>query len=378
MKLSCTQENFKKAIFNTERVIGKQTALPILENILLETEKGMLKISATNLELGVSIRIGAKIEESGKITIPAKLIGNFVNNLPNQDNILLETKEQTLKISSGKYKADIRGLEAQDFPIIPETTDEFLFSFSTQSIREFVPKILPCVSIDSTRPEISGINLILNEKINLAATDSFRLAEATVSFKKKNNYDTFIGKTNSIIVPANAFLEVLRIATPEIEEIDVTIEENQIFFQIENTKIVSRLINGKYPEYKQIIPEKFETKIILNKEEVLRAVKIASLFTNSKAGEIIFKTSTNEGKVEISAQTEEKGENKTELKGKIAGPDQEIIFNPRYFLDGINSISTQEIVILINTSDSPVVLRMINEKEEIQNDFTYIVMPIKK
>jgi DNA polymerase-3 subunit beta len=378
MKLSCTQENFKRAIFNTERVIGKQSSLPILENILLETEKGMLKVSATNLELGVSIRIGAKIEESGKITIPAKLIGNFVNNLPNEDNVILETKDQVLQISSGKYKADIKGLEAQDFPIIPETTDEILFSFSAQNIREFIPKIIPCVSVDNTRPEISGINMILNEKITLAATDSFRLAEAEVSLNKKNNYSTFINKTSSLIIPSNAFLEVLRIITPETEEIDVAIEENQIFFQIENTKIVSRLINGKYPEYKQIIPEKFETKIILKKEELLRSVKIASLFTNSKAGEIIFKSTAGEGKIEISAQTEERGENKTELKGKISGPDQEIIFNPRYFLDGINSISTQEIVILINTSSSPVVLRMIDEKEKIQNNFTYIVMPIKK
>ncbi len=383
MKLTCTQENFKKAIYNTERVIGKQATLPILENILLETERGMLRISATNLEIGVFLKIGAKIEKEGKITIPARLISNLVNNLPAGDNIQLETDNQTLKITSGSYKANIKGLSAQDFPIIPEAGSDFLFSFDAQTLKDVISKVLTCVSVDNTRPELGGVNLLLAEKkANLAATDSFRLLEAEVELKVENseNYKAFISKISSVIVPANTFAEVLRAISPETSEVKVVIEENQIFFQIDNVRIVSRLINGKYPEYKQIIPKDFSTKAFIDKEELLRAVKIASFFTNNKSGEVNLKLDAGKSEMDVFAQSEEKGENKTKIKASIDGQDQEIVFNPRYFIDGINSISSLEVAFLGNSGGSPVVLRNIDkngEKMEILGNLTYVVMPIK-
>jgi len=383
MKLTCTQENFKKAIYNTERVIGKQATLPILENILIETEKGMLRFSATNLEIGVFLKVGAKIEKEGKITIPAKIISNFVNNLPPGENISVETDDQVLRIKSGNSRASIKGLSAQDFPIIPEFKGSFLFSFSGNDLRENLPKILTCVSLDGTRPELGGVNIILNNKeASLAATDSFRLFEVKcgIKVKKEDEYAALLSKTNSIIVPNGTLLEVLRVISQEDQEVEVAVEENQIFFQTDSVRIVSRLINGKYPEYKQIIPKEFSTKTIINKEEMLRAVKIGSLFTNSQGGEVIFKLSQKEGKIDVLAQSEERGENNTQIKAEINGPDQEIVFNPRYILDGINAISTPQVAFLANSSSSPVVLRMANEKEnkiEIDEKATYVVMPIK-
>ncbi|EKE25813.1 MAG: DNA polymerase III, beta subunit, partial [uncultured bacterium] len=151
MKLTCTQENFKKAIYSTERVVGKQITLPILENILLETDHGMLKIAATNLEIGVFLKIGAKIEEEGTITVPARLLSNFVNNLPADGTVALTVIDQTLHIESGSSKAQIKGLQAQDFPIIPEMEGEFLFSLPAQEMREAIPRLAMCVSMDSTR-----------------------------------------------------------------------------------------------------------------------------------------------------------------------------------------------------------------------------------
>lgn len=383
MKIICTQENFKKAIYNTERVIGKQSTLPILENILLETEKGMMKFSATNLEIGVFLKIGAKIEKEGKITVPAKLLGNFVNNLPLGDNIQIEANDQILKIKSGGYKATIKGLGAQDFPIIPEISDDFLFSFNSDDLKEAVPKLLACVSLDGARPELGGINVFFREnKVDMAATDSFRLLEIEIGINKENNerFDTFILKTNSIIIPASTLAEVFRVISPETKEIRVAIEENQIFFQIDNVRIVSRLVNGKYPEYKQIIPKDFTTKTIIGKEDFLRAVKIASLFTNSKSGEINLKLDSKEGKISVSAESEEKGENKTEIKAGIEGENQEIILNPRYIIDGINSVSNERLALLANSGSSPVVIRLVQEKKEemkIINKLTYVVMPIK-
>lgn len=384
MKLTCTLENLKKAVFNTERVIGKQITLPILENILLETEKGMLKISATNLEIGVFVRIGAKIEKEGKITIPAKLLASFVNNLPNNGNISLEAEDQTMKIKSGEYKAKIKGLGAQDFPIIPETERGFLFSLPADRMKDVIPKLLSSVSIDSTRPELSGVNVILKEKeIHLAATDSFRLTEGIVPIKMEDEegYKIFSAKNPSLIVPANTLSELWRTIDQEVDEVKVIIEENQIFFQAGNVRIISRLINGKYPEYKQIIPQEFSTRVFLNKEEILRAVRIASFFTESKAGEITFILKPGEQKAEIKAESQERGENNTSFMLAGDGPDQEIVFNPRYILDGINAISTPEVAFLANSEGTPVALRPVAEEDKqmkISEQFTYIIMPIKK
>lgn len=381
MKLTCTLENFKKAIYSTERVVGKQITLPILENILLETDHGMLKIAATNLEIGVFLKIGAKIEEEGTITIPARLLSNFVNNLPSDGTVSLIVIEQTLYIESGSSKAQIKGLQAQDFPIIPEIEGDFLFSFPAQEIREAIPRLATCVSMDSTRPELTGFNMLLDKlEIKLAATDSFRLAEAVVTLVKDNPqaYDLFVEKRQSIIVPLNTFTEVYRVIGNDTQDVKVGIEESQIFFQVDNVRIVSRLINGKYPPYQQIIPESFATKVVLEKDAAARAVKIAGIFTNSKAGEVKFTVNPDGKEVYVQSRAEEVGENKTILNAQIEGPEQEALFNPRYMMDGLNAMGTSHMVLLMNSGSSPAVLRMVKgEKREENLSYTYIIMPIK-
>jgi len=381
MKLTCTQENFKKAIYSTERVVGKQITLPILENILLETDGGMLKISATNLEIGVFLKIGAKIEEEGKITVPARLLSNFINNLPSVSTVSLSVVDQTLHIESGSSKAQIKGLQATDFPIIPEMEGEFLFSLPAQEMREAIPRLMVCVSLDNTRPELTGLNVVLDKlEVRLAATDSFRLAEAVVTLIKDNPqaYDAFMDKTTSIIVPLSTISEVFRVIGNDTQNIKIGIEESQIFFQIDNVRIVSRLINGKYPPYQQIIPETFTTKVFLPKDEVLRAVKIAGIFTHSKAGEVKFTVNAMGKEVYVQSKAEEVGENKTILIAEVEGPDQEALFNPRYMADGLNAISTSHLVLLMNSGSSPAVLRMVQgEKREEMLNYTYIIMPIK-
>lgn len=381
MKVTCTQENFKKAIYSTERVVGKQIALPILENILLETEQGMLKVSATNLEIGVFLKIGAKIEEEGKITVPAKLLSNFVNNLSTENTVSLIVRDQTLQISSGSSKAQIKGLQAHDFPIIPEMEGEFLFSLSAQDVKENLPKLLSCVSLDNARPELSGINMILVEKeAHFAATDSFRLAETILPLNvlSESAYAAQTEKTQSVIVPFHTLSEVLRVIGPETGEVMISIEESQIFFQVDNVRIVSRLINGKYPAYKQIIPQKFTTKVVLEKDEVLRAVKLAGIFTNNKTGEIHISADSKSNEISVQSRAEEVGENQTILKANIEGPDQRVIFNPRYVADGVQAITTNNLAVLLNDGLSPVVLKMVEEKSQnLKDGFTYVIMPIK-
>jgi len=384
MKLICTQDNFKKAILNSERVVSRQTTLPILNNILFEAEKGVFKLSATNLEIGVVVKIGAKIEKEGKITIPAKLLGNFINNLPMGENISLEIIDQNLKIKSGSVKSIIKGLPASDFPLIPYKSSDFQLNLPAIELKNIISKIITSVSLTESRQELTGINLILKEKkLFFASTDSFRLSECRLKLDEKNinseSYSNFINKKDNIIIPAATMVELMRIISNNDEgEVKIAIEDGQIFFETNGTMLVSRLINGKYPEYKHILPKDFKTRVVGEKNQIQGAVKMASIFSNNKTSEIALKIAQDEKKVFIEAKSSEVGENSSELKLDITGPSQEVILNSKYLLDGINTATTSKIAILINSGSTPVALKEINEQNgEVLEDYVYIVMPIK-
>jgi DNA polymerase III subunit beta len=383
MKLLCTRENLKKAIFNTERVTGKQTNLPILNNILLETEKGRLKLSATNLEIGIISYIGAKIEKDGKITIPVKVLANFINNLPeNEDKINMELEDQILKIYTDGYQAKIKGLDAQDFPIIPKTQNPVSLIISASELKNYIPKLLTCVSLNEARPELSGVCMILEKnKIFLAATDSFRLIEGMIeldSQKQTEEYGRIQEKYPSLIIPANTLSELGRIIDLDVEEVRFYIEEGQLFISIGDVWVVSRLINGKYPDYKQIIPQKSASRTVVIKEDFMRGVRMASGFINAKVGEIVIETNENEKTLTIFAESQEKGENKTSLKVDMTGPSQKVVFNPKFIIDGLGTMDTNQVAIFINSQTSPVSLKMIsNDKGEVLEKLNYIAMPIR-
>jgi DNA polymerase III subunit beta len=384
MKLICTQDNFKKAILNTERVVSKQNTLPILNNILFEATKNNLKLSATNLEIGIINKIGAKIEKEGKITIPGRIIGNFVNNLPKGENIKIETQDQNLKITSGSYKAVIKGLLADDFPLIPQKNSAFLLFLNPLELKEAINKVITCVSFNEARQELTGINLILGKKeLFLAATDSFRLAEAKINLGEdsinKEIYNIFIEKRNNLIIPASTMLELSRIIALGLEDkIKIAVDEGQIFFEIGETRLVSRLINGKYPEYKHIMPENYKTRVVLEKSLLQSMLKMASVFTSGKSSDVTLKIDADASKLLIDVKSAEAGENSSEVKLDTHGPSQEVIFNSKYLLDGVNTIETSQVAILLNSDATPVALKEINEKNgEVLDKYVYIAMPIK-
>ncbi|HRZ94961.1 MAG TPA: DNA polymerase III subunit beta [Candidatus Moranbacteria bacterium] len=384
MKLICTQDNFKKAIYNTERIVSKQNTLPILNNILFEAKKGFLVFSATNLEMGAQVKVGVKVEKEGKITIPAKIISSFSNNLPQGDNVLIESVEQGIKIKSGSFKAIIKGVSADDFPLIPKKSSEYLLNINSIDLKNILSKEMVSVAQNEARQELTGINLILSQKeIFFASTDSFRLSESRISINKENInkevFEAYINKKDSIIIPFGTLNEVMRIISNNEEcDVKITIESGQIFFEIEETKIVSRLINGKYPEYKHIMPKDYKTRVVLEKSVFQNAVKMANIFASGKSGEISIKIDSGVKKIFIGASSAETGENSTELKFDVSGPSQEVILNSKYLLDGINSISTSKVAFLMNSESTPIALKEINEQTgEVLHDFTYIVMPIK-
>lgn len=383
MKLICTQENFKRAIFNSERVVSKQTTLPILNNILIEADKKGLLFSATNLEMGVAVRIGARVEKEGKITLPAKLLSNFVNNLPLGENIEIEGNEQVFKIKSGSSKASIKGLPAADFPLIPRKKSEAQLQVEGKELAAMIKKAISAVAFNETRQELTGVNVIFGEKeLFFAATDSFRLAEYRLPISGKDisvdPYRALLDKKENIIIPASTLLELGRIITEEDKAVKIAIEEGQIFFEVNGTTLVSRLINGKYPDYKHIMPKEFKTRVVGEKGIIQGAIKMASIFASGKTGEIRLKTDPGKGEASIEAKSVEVGENISELKLDTTGDAQDIVFNARYLLDGINTIETAQVAILVNSSTTPVALKEIDEKTgEVLGDYVYIVMPIK-
>jgi len=364
MQIICLQKNLKQALNICERIIGKNLTLPILNNILLASENKRLKLSSTNLEIGINCWVQSKIEKEGSITIPAKLLSGFVSNLPNK-KVELRVRENQLYIKCDNYKAVLRGLKADEFPIIPKIKDNYLFKIKGEILKSALSQVVEMAASSESRPEISGVYIKLDKNsIKFVATDSFRLAEKNIEYKSKdNNY--------FLIVPQRTILELIRILSDQETEVEMILGNNQILFDLGYCQLISRLIEGQYPDYQQIIPRDFKSQVIINRQEIINAVRIASLFS-SKINDIKFSILNQKSIIEISAKDIDLGENKSQLKAEIDGQDLEIIFNYKYILDGLNNILSDKVIINFNNSNTPAVIRPMGDKT-----YTYMVMPIK-
>lgn len=376
MKLSCTQENLRSALSSLERVVGKQGALPILSNVLLETSKGRLRLSATNLEIGVITSIGAKIDAEGRITVPAKLLINFIQNLALDQVVEIEQIGTQVVLQSGNYTVKINGLDGKDFPIIPERGNGKIFSITAEALRQGLQKTLFCVSLNESRPELTGVLMGFREGgLFLTATDSFRLAEWQMKDKIEGDISSLENGQPSVIIPSYTLQEVLRVISQGNDRVQVVLEENQIFFEIGSTSIVSRLINGRFPEYQAIIPKQYLTNITLQQVEFQRALKIATSFSLYSSGEVVFHLNTEENYLEIQSQSQGIGEQVARIPFEgMLSETMHIVFNPRYVLEGVAALSSEQIIVSLNSPTTPVRI----SSEENRDGYTYIVMPIRK
>ncbi len=365
MQITVLQENFKKALTTSEKIIGKNLTLPILNNLLLSIENNKLKVSSTNLEIGINAWVSGKIEKKGAITVPARLLVDFVNNLPNE-KIDLKVKENQLEIKCKKYRALIKGLSADDFPIIPQLKEKPILSLKGNLLRDGFSQVVNMTSISESRPEICGIYSVFGKKsIKLAATDSFRLAEKEINLEKT------LAKEETMIIPQRTIYELIRILSDQETETSIVVSENQILFDLGNIQIVSRLIEGKYPDYQQIIPKQTKTKVTVNKQELTKAIKIASLFSG-KINDIKLNINPTKNILEVSSKDADLGENKSQIQAEIQGDQIEAIFNHRYLMDGLNNLYSDKIMIGLNDSIKPVIIHPIGD-----TNYTYVVMPIR-
>lgn len=366
MEILTLQENFKKGLNIVQNIIGKNLTLPILNNILLTTEKNRLKLVSTDLEIAITHWISCKIKKQGEITVPAKLFSGFINNLPDK-KIEIKTKDNFLQIKCENFKSSIKGIDAKEFPIIPKIKGELIFKIEALKLKQALSQIVNFTSLSDIRPEISGILINIDSKeIKFVATDSFRLGEKTLKKDKE-------GMKKAIIIPLRTAQELIRVLSDQDKEelIEILVEQNQILVKTSDTQLVSRLIEGTYPNYEQLISKQFETTLILDRNEFLNAVKITSLFS-SKINDLRLKIIPKKNLIEVFAQDVEVGENISQLKGEIKGKEMEIIFNYKYLLDGLNNILSDKIMLGLNSEASPGILKPVGDPS-----FIYVIMPIK-
>lgn len=370
MKFSCLQENISKGLNINSHLAGSgKTSLPVLNNILLSAEKGVLKISATNLEIAIETKVRAKIEKKGQITVPAQIFSNYINLLPNEPLTFEKSKEQ-LTIKSKNQKAKIKGISSEEFPIIPKIEKKEKIIIKGEVLKEALEKTIFTISSSEVRNELSGSLFIFNSDKNkdllIIGTDSYRLTEIKIKTK-----ETSFTNKKEVIIPLKTLQEVLRIINSK-EDIEIYLSENQILFVYQETEIFSRIINGSYPDYKQTIPKKTETEVIINREKFLKTIKASGFFSKIGINDVNLKFLSDKNKLIISSLNNQVGENEANLPADIKGKDNEIVFNYRYLVDGLTNISEDEIKIEIVDDNTPGIIKPVNN-----DSYLYLIMPIK-
>ncbi|NQV13553.1 MAG: DNA polymerase III subunit beta [Parcubacteria group bacterium] len=369
MKISCTQENLIRGLSVVSRSVGKDSTLPVLANILLSTENKRLKLSATNLEIGSTCLVGAKIEKEGEITIPAQLISNYVNNLPS-GNINIEVIDNTLNISSTNSKAKIKGINSSEFPLIPKIETQPFCQVSGSELKQALNQTIFAAALEESRPEISGIYLKSSgTQLIIAATDSYRLAEKTIKSNIKNKGEV------ELIVPATAMQELNRIVGEEIEAVSLSSSDNQIKFSFDDVELISRLVEGQYPDYQNIIPKEFATEAVVDVGGFISTLRTSSFFSQKDSAEVVIKINNKKSKIEIIAETGEVGKNVSQTASEVKGDDREISFNPQYLLDSLLNIETEKVKFMITADERVGALQPISSDKD---NYIYIVMPIVK
>lgn len=363
MKLQVTQENLAKALSTVARVANTRNTLPILANVLLKTINNRLSISATNLDIAITHFIGSKIEQNGAITVPARLMQEFVSSLPG-GVLELELTNNKLHITTDQYKSSINGAPAEEFPVMPAIKKGVSWTVDAQKFKKSLSQIVFSASTDDTRPVLTGIYIhtsVRGEVVGVA-TDSYRLAEASLG---KNKTPV------SFLVPATAASDLLRIIGEADKEITITHDDQQVLFQVDDSTLVARLIEGNYPDYHKLIPAKFATTAKLKRADFINIAKVSSLFARESAGSITLKVEKSPGQISINAIASQLGENTASASAEVTGGG-EVTLNSRYLLEALNVFGGTEIEFCFNGKLEPCILRSPDN-----SGYLHLVMPLR-
>lgn len=362
MKLQVTQENLNRALSSVSRIANSRSTLPILSNILFKTVDNRLSVAATNLDIAVTHYIGSKVSTEGSITLPARLLQDFVGSLPS-GVINVELDDTKLHIKTDQYKSTINGTLADEYPVMPAIANGQTWNVTAKELKQALQQVVFAASGDETRPVLTGIYMhVANGVLFIAATDSYRLAEKQLPTKQKDL---------SLLIPASALQEVLRIMGDQDEEVLITHDDQQVQFKIGDVELVARLIDGNYPDYQKLIPHTFASEAEIERSEFVNIAKVSALFARESAGSITIKLSKDKQTVSIHSVASQLGENTASATAEVTD-NGEITLNSRYLLDALNVMHGKNVQFSFNGKLEPSVI-----KDTEDDSYTHIIMPLK-
>ena len=373
MRLSCLQENLNRGLSVVGRAVATRTTLPITNNVLLATDQSRLKLVATNLEMAISCWIGAKVEEEGAITVPARLLTEFINSLPSDKvDISLFPRTKTLGLKCARFEARISGVDAKDFPPIPKVDEGVTTKVEAEALRQGISQVVFAAATEESRPVLTGVDATFDgDLMTLAAADGFRLAVYKLPLV------TPVSQKTEVIVPARTLAELNRLAADQEEAIEMTVNPNksQALFRLKNTELVSQLVQGTFPQYTQLIPQSYNTRVVVDVAEFLRATKTASIFARDGSGIVrLVITPGSEltpGKLAISARSEEVGDDVGEIDAIVEGEEAKIAFNGKYLTEVLGVLRESQVALETTNPSSPGVVRPVGV-----DNYIHVVMPM--
>ena len=372
MKLSCLQENLDRGLSVVGRAVATRTTLPITNNVLLATDQSRLKLVATNLEMAISHWIGAKVEEEGTITIPARLLTEFISSLPSERVDITLSSGKTLELKCARYEARISGIDAKDFPPIPKVDEGITTKVEVEALRQGISQVVFAAASEESRPVLTGVDALFDgDLVTLAAADGFRLAVYKLPLA------TPVSEKTEVIIPARTLTELNRLIGDDEETVDITVNPNksQILFNLKNTELVSQLVQGTFPQYSQLIPQSYNSRVVVDIAEFLRATKTASIFARDGSGIVrLVVTPGSEltpGKMSVSARSEELGDDVGEIDATVEGEEAKIAFNGKYLTDVLSVIREPQVVLETTNPSSPGVIRPVGV-----DNYIHVVMPM--
>ncbi len=373
MKLSCLQENLNQGLSVVGRAVATRTTLPITNNVLLATDQSRLKLVATNLEMAISCWIGAKVEEEGAITVPARLLTEFINSLPSDKvNISLFPRTKTLELRCARFEARISGIDAKDFPPIPKIDEGITTKVEAETLRQGISQVVFAAATEESRPVLTGVDAQFDgDLLTLAAADGFRLAVYKLPLT------TPVSQKTEVIIPGRTLAELNRLAADQEEAIEIMVNPNksQALFRLKNIELVSQLVQGTFPQYSQLIPQSYNTRTVVDVAGLLRAAKTASIFARDGSGIVRLVIAPGgeltPGKITISARSEEIGDDVGEIDAIVEGEESKIAFNGKYLIDVLSVLRETQVALETTNPSSPGVIR----PEGVDN-YIHVIMPM--
>lgn len=373
MKLSCLQENLNRGLSIVGRAVATRTTLPITSNVLLVAAGSRLKLVATNLEMAISYWIGAKVEEEGMITVPARLLTEFVASLPNENiDITLSERTRTLELNCARFAARISGVDAKDFPPIPDINEGIQTRLDVDTLRKGINHVAFAAATEESRPVLTGVDARFEgDVLTMAAADGFRLAVYKIDLAES------VDQMAEVIIPARTLTELNRMIGDDDEAVDITINPNksQALFRLSKTELVSQLVQGTFPQYQQLIPQSHTTSVTVDVNQFLRATRTASIFARDGSGIVRLVASADgeaaPGKLTISARSEEIGDDTGEIDAVVEGEETKIAFNGKYLIDVLGVLSESQVVLETTNSSSPGVIKPVGSE-----NYVHVVMPM--